>query len=298
METSLSRARGFVVSAQAFRRLALTNAAVLIGVVATGATVRLTESGLGCLHWPGCQPGDVLPDKGFHSDIEFSNRVVAGVTITVTLLTFAASFFTPGLRSAARRLAGVTFVGALAQAPLGALTVYYHLNPWFVISHLLLSLVVIGIGVLVVFEAFHVPAVELSKRLRALAVLVGTACIVLVVTGTFVTASGPYPGSFNGTPVERLGSFHPAIWIHVRATAIFGISLALLLIYLVKERHPRLIFAWPVLAVLAVQMTVGEVQYRTGFPWWLILIHVTLAATLWAATVALVAALLRPSRMR
>jgi len=46
-----------------------------------------------------------------------------------------------------------------------------------------------------------------------------------------------------------------------------------------------------------VQMTVGEVQYRTELPWWLVLCHVTLAASLWGATAALVLALWRPSRM-
>ena len=57
--------------------------------------------------------------------------------------------------------------------------------------------------------------------------------------------------------------------------------------------------AWADNAIgLAVQMTVGEVQYRDGFPWWLILTHVTLAATLWATTVALTAGLLRRSRLR
>ena len=30
-------------------------------------------------------------------------------------------------------------------------------------------------------------------------------------------------------------------------------------------------------------MTIGEVQYRTHLPWWLVLGHVTLAATVWAA---------------
>jgi len=33
-------------------------------------------------------------------------------------------------------------------------------------------------------------------------------------------------------------------------------------------------------------MTIGEVQYRTHLPWWLVLTHVTVAATVWAAVTA------------
>ena len=126
---------------------------MLVLIVATGATVRLTGSGLGCEHWPGCQPGDPFPARGYHSDIEFSNRVVAFLTVLTTLGLGIGAFRTPGLGRGAKILAALVFAGTLAQAPLGAITVYYHLNPWLVISHLLLSLVVLGLGVLVLLEA-------------------------------------------------------------------------------------------------------------------------------------------------
>jgi len=83
--TPLPEAGGFQVSPRAFRRLALAAAAMLLLIVATGATVRLTSSGLGCRHWPGCQAGNPFPERGYHSYIEFGNRVVAFFTIVVTL---------------------------------------------------------------------------------------------------------------------------------------------------------------------------------------------------------------------
>jgi heme A synthase len=49
------------------------------------------------------------------------------------------------------------------------------------------------------------------------------------------------------------------------------------------------------LGLLTVQMAIGEVQYRNELPWWLVLGHVTVAATVWAATVVLVAGLWRPT---
>jgi heme A synthase len=43
-------------------------------------------------------------------------------------------------------------------------------------------------------------------------------------------------------------------------------------------------------------MAVGEIQYRNQLPAWLVLIHVGLAAAVWAWTVGLVAALWRTPR--
>src|SRR5437867_9671110 len=144
VESSVSGARPLAAIGAHFRVLALASAVMLWVIVVSGATVRLTASGLGCEHWPGCQPGQVLPEKGYHSVIEFSNRIVATVTIAVTLLAWLGARRAHGLPRWAPRLALLTFVGTLAQAPLGAITVASHLNPVIVLSHLLLSIVVLG----------------------------------------------------------------------------------------------------------------------------------------------------------
>ena len=158
METSLPRLRRLAVSVETFRKLSLASVAMLTLIVASGATVRLTGSGLGCKHWPGCTAGDPFPSAGYHSDIEFSNRIVASFTILATLGAFLGALALPSTKTWLRVLAGAVFVGTLGQAPLGAITVYYHLNPWLVLSHLLLSLAVLGCGVVVALEAFGVSA--------------------------------------------------------------------------------------------------------------------------------------------
>jgi heme A synthase len=97
--------------------------------------------------------------------------------------------------------------------------------------------------------------------------------------------------------VRRLWSFYPAVYWHVRATAVFGVSFALVLGALYRLRAPQLRGGLVLLGVLAVQMTIGEVQYRTHLPWWLVLVHVATAATVWAAAVSFVFSLWRPRRM-
>jgi len=285
-----SRLAGLSLSARWFRRLAVANAGMLILIVATGATVRLTGSGLGCEHWPGCQVHHFEP-RSYHGTIEFSNRLVASLTILTTLVTLV---FARGRR----RLAGAVFAGTLAQAPLGAITIHFHLNPWLVLSHFLLSLVVLALAVVLAADAWPRERTRLPRWVPRAGLVVGLATCVLVVSGTLVTAAGKYPGSSGSTIVPRVWAFESAVYWHVRATAVFGISFALLLVWLARNRAPQMRGALVLLGLLAVQMTIGEVQYRTSLPWWLVLGHVATAAMVWSAAVAFVFSLWRPRRMR
>ena len=169
--TRLSRLRAFELSPTAFRWLAGLSVAMLWPIVSTGAVVRLTSSGLGCEHWPGCQPGQPFPAKGYHSYVEFGNRMVASVTIFLTLALAVGAWFTRGLPRWARWLAVATFAGTLAQAPLGAITVYAHLHPALVIPHLLLSIAVLAAAVIVGLEALalgrgHDPPLDREPTTR------------------------------------------------------------------------------------------------------------------------------------
>jgi len=281
------------------RAVAWSAVGCLVLIVATGATVRLTGSGLGCPHWPTCTSTHALP-KGYHSDIEFANRVVSALTVLSTLALAVAAWRTPAFGRRGRSLATAVFAGTLAQAPLGAITVYYDLNPYLVISHLLLSLTVLGLGVLTLLAAYDGgPALPAIARAGGGTLLLAVA--VLVVTGTLSTAAGRFPGS-NGTQVvERIGSFHDAVWLHVRAVAAFGIVFLVLAAWAwtKRARWPWLIRACAgLLAILLVQMGIGEWQYRRYgvIPWWTVVAHVAIAALLFAWTVGLVARLWRPVR--
>jgi len=290
-----------LLSAERFVWIAGAAVACLIGIVVTGATVRLTGSGLGCPHWPTCTTAHALP-KGYHSNIEFANRVVSALTILATLTLAVAAFRTPALRRGGRFLAAGVFAGTLAQAPLGAITVYYDLNPYLVISHLLLSLTVLGLGVVVLLEATRLvrgAASPLPSLARAGGAALFAAIAVLVVTGTLSTAAGRFPGSSGETVVPRLGTFHHSVWLHVRAVVVFGVAFLALVAWAWTRRRE-----WPwllhgcagLLVILLAQMGIGELQYRTygTVPWGVVVLHVALAACLFAWTVGLVARLWRP----
>jgi cytochrome c oxidase assembly protein subunit 15 len=292
------------LSPAAFRRVALAAAGVLVLIVASGATVRLTGSGLGCppvtVDVSACVKA--YGARGYHADIEFTNRVVSGITVLVGLALAVAAWRTPRLGRGTKLLATGVFLATFAQAPLGAVTVHYHLNPYLVISHLLLALFALGLGVLVLLEATR-TARGGGRALPSLARLGGAALlasvVVLVVSGTVSTAAGRFPGSSGSTIVPRLWNFHSAVYWHVRAVAVFGVVLVVLAAW-AWQRRDR--FPWLVrgcaglLAILLAQMAVGELQYRTygTVPWGVVVVHVTLAAALYAWTVGLVARLWRP----
>jgi heme A synthase len=97
--------------------------------------------------------------------------------------------------------------------------------------------------------------------------------------------------------VKRLWRLGDAIYLHAGATAVFGICFVFALGYLAarRSRSPRLFgLSLAVLALLLVQMAIGETQYRTHLPWWLVLIHVGMAGAVWAGIVALAALFRRP----
>jgi heme a synthase len=109
-----ARLRSIAITPQLFVWLAAASALSLYLILITGATVRLTGSGLGCDNWPGCQAGQPFPETGYHSYIEFGNRLVGGITIVLTLIAALAAWRTRGLSKGKRRLALGVFVGTLA----------------------------------------------------------------------------------------------------------------------------------------------------------------------------------------
>jgi cytochrome c oxidase assembly protein subunit 15 len=293
------RLRARAVSLDRFLQLAVASALSLWLIVVTGAAVRLTGSGLGCDSWPGCESRSFFPANDVHGFVEFGNRVVAIVPLSLAFLTAVVAYFVPALPRWARVTAVAAAVGTFAQAPLGLITIKTDLHPLMVMSHFLLALVVLAGAVVVAVEAWHLsrggaadPAPAWARRLG---IVLLAALAALVTTGAFVTGAGPHPG--DRADIRRLYTVDGTLWVHVRSTAVFGFAFLALLVHLWRrrDRWPRLLdVSYVVLFLLLVQMAVGEWQYRNGLPWGIVLVHVAIAGLLWAAAVAFVALLWRP----
>jgi heme a synthase len=288
------------VSPRAYLVVASSSLVSMYLVVTSGAFVRLTASGLGCDNWPQC--GDrPYPEKGYHAFIEFGNRMVALVGIILTLVAWLAARRADGLSTTGRRAALGAFLGAAGQIPLGGVTVILELHPVAVMSHFLLSLVVVACAVVAVVEGWSL-VVGMGKAVgpRWWRLLIGSGvvvCTMLLVTGAVATAAGPHSG---GEDIRRLGiPVNDAVYVHVRATAVFGIGLLVGAAWLVRNRAlaPGIVrLGALLLAVLVGQMVLGEVQYRNAIPWQLVLGHVFLSATIWTLVVMIAIVVWRPPR--
>src|SRR5215831_4656011 len=135
MRPRLRRAWGRLVTPRGFVLLAAGSTVAMFFVVTSGAFVRLTASGLGCDHWPRCGTAPFPTQGNQHAIIEFSNRMVALVGITLALVAWLASRKVTGLSHLARFCALVALVGAVAQIPLGGVTILLKLHPLAVMSH-------------------------------------------------------------------------------------------------------------------------------------------------------------------
>jgi cytochrome c oxidase assembly protein subunit 15 len=295
---SLARLRPRAVSMRTFQRMAVATVVILWLVVTTGGLVRLTASGLGCPHWPTCQANALVPQNSSHALIEFSNRAISGIAMLAAVATAILAYRVAGVDRRIAHALAIAAAGTVAQVPLGAVTVAFDLNPYLVMSHFLLAMVVVSISTWATVAAFR-PAVARPEigRIGLLAWGVVVVYLALIVSGAFVTASGPHPGSTT-TPIERIGNFYDAAWVHVRVATTFTVLLVALAVWLwrgfrgLAAQRLSLVSV----ALLGCQAAVGEYQYRNGLPWDVIAVHVALAATLLITVVVTASLISLPMR--
>jgi cytochrome c oxidase assembly protein subunit 15 len=278
--------------------VALVNLVMLWIIVPSGAVVRLTGSGLGCPDWPLCE-GSVVPETSGHAVIEYTNRLLSAVVVAVAIATWVLAQWAPGASRALKRWSLGAAAASAAQAPLGAVTVLSGLHPLAVGSHFLLSMVALACGTLTFVHALD----RRSGRTRiwdprrgplAAAVLVATATV--LTTGVVVTAAGPHPG--DSEVVRRWGDLAALATVHVRAAFAFTAVAVVLAAWIWREGGvDRVTARLAVVAVplIALQIGIGEYQYRNGLPWEVVVVHVSVAGLLWAVMVALCWGIIRPS---
>jgi len=284
------------ISPESFRRFAIAELVAVSFIVLTGAAVRLTGSGLGCPDWPTCYHRKITPQASIHPAIEFGNRMVTvALTIVVAAVLLAAWRRRPFRRDLCWLSASLV-AGVVAQAVLGGIVVYTKLNPYLVMLHFLLSMVMVGLAVILLHRSRHrydvagLPLVPRSILIGSRAA-VGLLALVLA-AGTATTGAGPHAGNATGqqvakripVPLRDLAELHATLAI-LLIGLVLGLVLALHALA-VPERTKR---AGRILcAVLAAQAVVGYAQYFSHLPAWLVEIHILGATSLVIGTLQFV----------
>lgn len=282
---------------RATHHILLANVVAQVGIVVTGGLVRLTGSGLGCPDWPQCSGSSLVPvsgqSEGFHKLIEFGNR-----TLTFVLTVVAVAALVAVIRQVPRRrplvvLASLVLAGIPAQAVLGGITVLVDLHPAAVAAHFLLSIAVIAAAVWLLVRA-NEPGdgpitVVVRRELRVLAqALVGLALVVLAM-GTVVTGSGPHAGDASS---PRFGlDVRSASWLHADLVILFvGLSVAFWLGIRLSDGPERARLAGRrLLEACVAQGFLGYVQYFSGVPTGLVVLHVLGSCLVWVAVLGVLA---------
>lgn len=278
------------ISPRAFRALALSNLVAVCAIVATGAAVRLTGSGLGCPDWPNCTQHRLVAALGnTHSVIEDANRFVTVLLVVLTAVTFLAAVARRPRRRDLVVLAGALVGGIVADALLGAAVVYSKLNPWLVSSHMALSLAtVVAAAVLVHRSALRYgTGARREVRCRWSASLARWLWLpfgATLLTGMATTGSGPHSGGSMGQLVARRLPFtlQSAAWLHSTCAVAFLTVVAVTYLVLERTHAPAqvVVGAKRLLAVGVAQGVLGVTQYATHLPIVLVELHVVGAVSL------------------
>lgn len=287
------RLRSFSISPPLFRRVAYVALASLAFIVLTGAAVRLTGSGLGCPDWPKCYGGAVAPLET-HAWIEYGNRLLSGFVGLAAIAAGLLGWFRRPFRKELAILGVLLPIGVVMQAGLGALTVEHDLAPGFVMSHYVLSMLILDAAFALAWCATY----ESDERRRSgdrLGVWAVRALLPIgsltVLVGTAATASGPHAGGAGtGDVIDRLdwkGS-DTLGWVvgrHGALAVILGLSVVGVWLLLRRPGGDRRALRplTVVLGLLAAQGAVGITQYQLKLPSELVWVHVTLAVATWLA---------------
>ena len=112
------------------------------------------------------------------------------------------------------------------------------------------------------------------------------ALLAAIVTGVLVTSAGPHSG--DPAKIDRFGDLQSAAWIHVRAVGVLVVVALVLTVWLWREAPSDPLarrFCGLTVLALAVQIGIGEYQYRNELPWQIVVAHVSVAGIVWALAI-------------
>ena len=282
-----------------FRKLAVATVVVSYVLIVVGGIVRVEGAGMGCGDdWPVCN-GEVIPTFSYLTALEFLHRVIAGV---VMLLSAALLWVGWRLREKARWLFVLPLVAfglVIAQALLGAVTVFVELDAAVVTAHLGMAQSYFGLMIIVTLLAYfqrrdqEISAMRLQSFGR-IGVVAAAAVLVLMLTGAYTAASpaawacSEWPGC-HGYYVPR--GTEP-IYIHLlhrwaALVALVAVVGALIQARRLRPDHPAIIgLTAGAAAVMVVQVIVGAMNIWFKLASWVSVTHLALATILFSALLA------------
>jgi cytochrome c oxidase assembly protein subunit 15 len=181
----------------------------------------------------------------------------------------------------------------IGQAILGALVVKYHLAPGLVMSHFILSMLLLDAAFALAWCSRYEPW-ERRRSSDRLGVWTVRALVPLgqltILAGTIATASGPHAGAHEGQLVHRFdfegtGTLEWVVQRHAAIATVYGLA-AIAVWFLLRRPGGDRRALKPltvVIGLLALQGAIGGLQWALELPGEIVWVHVAVATLNWLA---------------
>lgn len=267
------------------------------GITVSGAIVRVTGSGLGCITWPECHPGSLVPLSGaapwIHQLIEFGNRLLTFVVSAAAVAAIVAMHMARR-RTELKVYAWLNLAGVMVQAVIGAISVFLKLNWWAVALHFLPSMILVWLAAMLYSRILEpddgTPTRMFPQAIRVMAAMATIALAVVLTTGTMVTGSGVHSGD-DGVGMEgRLNVDTESMAVaHAMCMYAYLVLTIIVVFMLYRFRASELAkkAGWVLIACIVVQWGIGVAQFYMHIPRWTVPIHIGMSSVVTAFTALL-----------
>ena len=287
-----------------FRGISAFTVFATFALVVLGGVVRVTESGLGCPDWPGCD-GGIFPPLNREAIIEYSHRITASFIVgPLILFLFIASWMRYRQERWILVPATLAFVLVIAQAGLGGATVLNELPGSAVMAHLAVGESLVAVLVVIAVVAFRGPlTIRLPdwttgkiRKFPVLAVSAAISVFLLLLSGSYVTTTGAFGActewpiclESNPFPSERLQIIH---MLHRYIAGGVGLFVLYSLHLGFRGRTQPLeirIFSLAAVTLFVAQVLVGAGVVWADFNEETRALHLAMATSVWIAVSGLV----------
>jgi heme A synthase len=288
-----------------YQALAVTTVCATLVLIAIGAVVRTTGSGLGCPDWPLCH-GQLIPPAERTAIIEFTHRSAAAIVGLLIVATAAVALLRRRGDTVVRNLAVASVVLLAVQAWLGKETVERELPPEIVTLHLGTALTLLAVlSVLTVFAFYGPERRRIEDRERAsfvrLAAITSAILLVILLGGSYVvgsnstTACTTWPGCLQAPIPFVDGVLEQHIhWAHRLSTLVGFGAVGFVALSATTLRGPNAerigVASMTLLGLYGLQMLIGAANIWTTFSDVVRASHLAAGAAIWALAVLIVVA--------
>jgi heme A synthase len=276
--------------------LALSALISTLLLITMGSIVRVTGNGLGCPDWPLCY-GRVVPPALTGAWVEFTHRLLGAVTslqiVLLALFVWRRYRQQPWLFWPAVAAVGLLII----QVSLGGLHVIFEIPPVTGWVHTGVAMLIAGMlaiqvaGLLPAAQSLRGSALFGNRRFAAWLSMTTGAAYLLLLTGSYVTRSGASLAcpSFPLCGIAARNRLIDIQMLHrYAAFAVAFLTLALVVWLVTRHEDRRLVrFACVLGALLLLQLGLGASNVLLRLPIWSRVLHLAVAATLWASLVVL-----------